>query len=112
MARTADKTDIPKRLAKAGYELFNQHGYNATGIQQITDAAGVPKGSFYAYFPSKEALAVAILEHYWSDITRCFFLGHIGNPKLEEIYNIAKEANLAAIAKVKPGVAAKEIVAA
>jgi len=27
-----------------------------------------PKGSFYAYFPSKEAFASAILEHYWSDI--------------------------------------------
>ena len=51
----------------------------------------------------------AYYEHYWSDITRCLFLGHVGNPKLEEIYNIAKEANLAAIAKVKPGVAAKEI---
>src|SRR5262249_33807869 len=30
--------------------------------------AGVPKGSFYAYFPSKEALAEAVLEHHWSDI--------------------------------------------
>ncbi|MEN9453198.1 MAG: hypothetical protein RLZZ369_2257, partial [Pseudomonadota bacterium] len=44
MARTADKTDIPKRLAEAGYTLFTRLGYNATGIQQITDQAGVPKG--------------------------------------------------------------------
>jgi TetR/AcrR family transcriptional repressor of nem operon len=28
----------------------------------------VPKGSFYAYFPSKEAFAAAILAHYWADI--------------------------------------------
>ena len=64
MARTADKTDIPKRLAKAGYELFNQHGYNATGIQQITDAAGVPKGSFYNHFDSKEGFAAVIIGNY------------------------------------------------
>ena len=51
----------------------------------------------------------AYYEHYWSDITRCFFVGHIGNPKLEEIYNIAKGANLAAIAAVRPGAAARDI---
>ena len=38
MARTADKTDIPNRLTKAGRELFSRHGFNATGIQQITQA--------------------------------------------------------------------------
>lgn len=54
----------------------------------------------------------AYYDHYWSDITRCFFLGHIGNPKLEEIYNIAKGANLAGIAAVRPGVTAKSVDAA
>ena len=64
MPRTADPTDIPRRLTDAGYLLFNRHGYNATGIQQITDQAGVPKGSFYNHFESKEAFAVAIIEQY------------------------------------------------
>ncbi len=64
MARTADKTDIPRRLTEAGYALFNQHGYNATGIQQIADAAGVPKGSFYNHFESKEAFAARIIQDY------------------------------------------------
>lgn len=64
MARTADKTDIPKRLTEAGYALFNQLGYNATGIQQITDKAGVPKGSFYNHFDSKEAFAAQIIRNY------------------------------------------------
>ena len=57
MARTADKTDIPRRLTAAGHELFTRCGYHATGIQQITDQAGVPKGSFYNHFDSKEAFA-------------------------------------------------------
>lgn len=64
MARTADKTDIPNRLTKAGRELFSRQGYNATGIQQITDHAGVPKGSFYNHFESKEAFAATIVEQY------------------------------------------------
>ncbi|AOY90775.1 TetR family transcriptional regulator [Cupriavidus sp. USMAA2-4] len=64
MARTADKTDIPNRLTKAGRELFSRLGYNATGIQQITDHAGVPKGSFYNHFESKEAFAAAIIAQY------------------------------------------------
>ncbi|RDJ97405.1 TetR/AcrR family transcriptional regulator [Cupriavidus lacunae] len=64
MARTADKTDIPNRLTKAGRELFSRHGYNSTGIQQITDHAGVPKGSFYNHFESKEAFAAVIVTQY------------------------------------------------
>jgi TetR/AcrR family transcriptional repressor of nem operon len=69
MARTADPTDIPRRLTEAGYQLFNQQGFNATGIQQITDRAGVPKGSFYNHFESKEAFAAKIIGHYaaWVD---------------------------------------------
>lgn len=69
MARTADKTEIPNRLTEAGYALFNQLGYNATGIQQITDKAGVPKGSFYNHFDSKEAFAAQIIRNYgaWVD---------------------------------------------
>ena len=64
MPRTADPTDIPRRLTDAGYLLFNRHGYNATGIQQITDQAGVPKGSFYNHFESKDAFAVEIIRRY------------------------------------------------
>jgi TetR/AcrR family transcriptional repressor of nem operon len=69
MPRTADKTDIPRRLTDAGYALFKQHGYNATGIQQIADEAGVPKGSFYNHFDSKEAFAAQIIRNYaqWVD---------------------------------------------
>lgn len=64
MPRTADPTDIPERLLEAGLELFLRQGYNGTGIQQITDRAGVPKGSFYNHFESKEAFAAAIVDRY------------------------------------------------
>lgn len=60
--------DVRRRLLHAGLELVHAHGFAASGVKDITDAAGVPKGSFYAYFPSKEAFAAAVLDHYWSDI--------------------------------------------
>ena len=64
MARTADRHEIPERIAEAGLELFLRQGYNATGIQQIANAAGVPKGSFYNYFTSKEKFAAQIIDRY------------------------------------------------
>lgn len=51
-------------LIEKGLELFASKGYSATGVQDITDAAGVPKGSFYNYFQSKEDFALAVLEKY------------------------------------------------
>jgi TetR/AcrR family transcriptional repressor of nem operon len=62
--------EVRQRLLAAGLDLVHARGFAASGVKEITDAAGVPKGSFYAYFPSKEAFAAAILEHYWSDIER------------------------------------------
>ncbi|MEV6654683.1 TetR family transcriptional regulator C-terminal domain-containing protein [Streptomyces sp. NPDC051219] len=50
----------------AAVEQFHAHGYAATGVKDITDAAGAPKGSFYNHFVSKEALAVVALERYGS----------------------------------------------
>jgi TetR/AcrR family transcriptional regulator, transcriptional repressor for nem operon len=60
--------DVRRRLLTAGLNLVHGRGFAASGVKDITDSAGVPKGSFYAYFPSKEAFAAAILEHYWADI--------------------------------------------
>ena len=31
-----------------------QHGYNNTGLNEILESAGIPKGSFYYYFNSKD----------------------------------------------------------
>lgn len=75
MSRTLDKTDIPRRLTQAGFTLFKQQGYNATGIQQITDEAGVPKGSFYNHFESKDAFAGHIIRHYAAGVDDAWATG-------------------------------------
>jgi len=39
-------------------------GYNGTGLQEIVEAAGIPKGSFYYYFESKEYFAIEAMKFY------------------------------------------------
>ena len=59
--------NVRERLLNAGVQTFSKSGFNGCSVQDITDAAGVPKGSFYNHFESKEALGAAALEHYWAD---------------------------------------------
>jgi TetR/AcrR family transcriptional regulator, transcriptional repressor for nem operon len=59
--------DVRERLLEAGVRTFSKAGFNGCSVQDITDAAGVPKGSFYNHFESKEALGAAALQHYWTD---------------------------------------------
>jgi len=60
--------DTRNRLLEKGGDLLSRIGFNATGVQEITAAAGVPKGSFYNYFESKEAFAVEVLGEYWGSV--------------------------------------------
>lgn len=53
-----------ERISAKALELFHANGYSATGVLDITRAAGVPKGSFYHFFDSKEALAVETVALY------------------------------------------------
>jgi TetR/AcrR family transcriptional repressor of nem operon len=55
-------------LLEAGERLIHERGYNRAGVKDIVDAAGVPKGSFYSYFDSKEALLVEVIKRYWGDL--------------------------------------------
>lgn len=57
---------MAERILEAGLEALYQHGFNATSVQDITQAAGVPKGSFYNHFESKEALGVEAVNVYAS----------------------------------------------
>jgi TetR/AcrR family transcriptional regulator, transcriptional repressor for nem operon len=60
--------EVRARLLQAGLDFVHANGFSASSVKDITDAAAVPKGSFYAYFPSKEAFGAEILDYYWSDI--------------------------------------------
>jgi TetR/AcrR family transcriptional regulator, transcriptional repressor for nem operon len=58
-------TTMRERLLDAGLETLFRRGFNGCGVQEITEKAGVPKGSFYNHFESKEALGAAVVERYW-----------------------------------------------
>lgn len=58
------KRDARRAILDAGAELVHRKGFNNTGIKEILDLAGVPKGSFYFYFPSKEEFGLALIDHY------------------------------------------------
>ncbi|WP_439886094.1 TetR/AcrR family transcriptional regulator [Pseudomonas sp. MBLB4123] len=58
-----DKRDLI--LAK-GAEVMTRRGYHGAGVQEIVQAAGVPKGSFYHYFASKEDFALQALQQVYA----------------------------------------------
>ena len=64
MARPRLSETTRTRLLEEGVAFFLAQGYHGTGLKQILDEAGVPKGSFYNYFESKEDFGVAAIEHY------------------------------------------------
>ena len=45
-------------------ELFAENGFGATSVQDITDACGISKGSFYLSFKSKDSLLFSIFEYF------------------------------------------------
>lgn len=59
------KPNVREQLIEAGLKTLFKQGFNGSGVQDITDAARVPKGSFYNHFKSKEAFAAEALERYW-----------------------------------------------
>jgi TetR/AcrR family transcriptional repressor of nem operon len=55
---------VRDKIIEAALDRFHALGFNACGVQEIVDTAGIPKGSFYNYFKSKELLAVEVLKAY------------------------------------------------
>ena len=52
-------------IVQSALDVFHEFGYHATGVQAIVDHAGVPKGSFYNHFKSKDDLGLEVLDAYW-----------------------------------------------
>jgi TetR/AcrR family transcriptional repressor of nem operon len=61
--KAAIKEDTKLALIKAGRRIIVEKGYNHTGIQEILLEVGVPKGSFYHFFSSKEEFGLAIIDY-------------------------------------------------
>ncbi|MFI5937828.1 TetR/AcrR family transcriptional regulator [Actinoplanes sp. NPDC051494] len=66
--------DTRTALLEAAERIFSGKGYAAVGINEVLASVGVPKGSFYHYFASKDAFGEAVMEryfeHYLADMDR------------------------------------------
>ena len=59
-----EKRDTRSQIIRIGTDLITRQGFNATGIEAVLKEAGIPKGSFYHYFKSKEEFGLAVIDHF------------------------------------------------
>lgn len=59
--------DMRQHIIDVAKTLMTHKGYTAVGLMEVLTTAGVPKGSFYHYFRSKEEFGQALLEEYFQE---------------------------------------------
>ena len=64
---TSETGNVRADILATGQRLMAGKGFSAVGLNEMLAEAGVPKGSFYHYFGSKDAFGEAMLEHYFAD---------------------------------------------
>lgn len=79
-----------QRILEAGAQLVHRQGFNHTGIQEVLQAAGVPKGSFYFYFKSKQDFGLALID----------FFGQFWRQTAEEFLDEASQPPLARLERL------------
>lgn len=57
---TEERDTIRKDLVSCGHELFGRYGFRKTSIEDVARAAGVSKGTFYAFFETKETFFLEV----------------------------------------------------
>ncbi|MET9912829.1 ScbR family autoregulator-binding transcription factor [Streptomyces sp. NPDC006476] len=50
----------------AASELFARHGFRHTSVQDVADRVAMTKGAVYFHYPTKEVLAVAVVEEHYA----------------------------------------------
>ena len=59
-----ERIDTRQHILDCGHRLVARKGFVGVGLAELLTTAGVPKGSFYHYFASKEAFGLALIERY------------------------------------------------
>lgn len=84
-----DKKTIKKNeIIRKSLHVMLEKGYNGTGVKDLADAAGIPKGSLYNYFENKEDYAKEALYFYYDEMN-------------EEFFNILVDKNLKPLDRIK-----------
>ena len=69
--RASSSSDTKERILNAAEGIMLEKGFNGVGLNEVLKAVGVPKGSFYHWFPSKEQFGVELIRHYSKEATAC-----------------------------------------
>jgi TetR/AcrR family transcriptional repressor of nem operon len=80
------RPSLREKLASSAVDTLHSFGFRGCSIQDITEAAGVPKGSFFNHFENKEDLAIDVMRRYLNG-TRTDLLFQKGIPPLERLKN-------------------------
>ncbi|GAA1549460.1 TetR/AcrR family transcriptional regulator [Kribbella lupini] len=78
--------NVRSRIVDHAEDVFRRQGFSAASIQDLTDAADVPKGSFYNHFQTKAELAAEIIDRY-VNATDVTMLGQQGLPVIDRLRN-------------------------
>jgi TetR/AcrR family transcriptional regulator, transcriptional repressor for nem operon len=85
-------TDTREKILTSAQSLIELRGYSALGVAEICKSAGVPKGSFYYFFESKEALALAVIDAQWEAQRSAWArVLHSDAPPLERLRQLIEE---------------------
>jgi len=93
-ARAARHQDTRAALVRCGTEMCTRKGFRATGIEEILKQVGVPKGSFYHFFSSKQEFGEAVIDNYAAYFARKLdrFLGNDSLPPLDRLKAFTEDA--------------------
>src|SRR5262245_51044563 len=100
MGRTSTARE---RLLDAACELMQARSYGTVGVAEVCARADVRKGSFYHFFPSKQALTLAAIDTHWGR-QREDWVGVLGarrrDPlrRLERLFTVTADTQRAALA--------------
>ena len=81
-----------ERILKAGARIVHQKGFYNTGLAEVLEAAGVPKGSFYFHFKNKEEFGLQLIDYFseYLKTSREGFYEDQGLSHIEKIRGIFK----------------------
>ena len=85
-ARERRKQQFRERIMQAAINLFDAHGFEAVTLEQICEAAGVSRPTFYSYYKTKQDLIQALGEQVWLQVTGEFAQQSLAQAKSTEAF--------------------------
>ena len=89
-----DNEEKKNHIIELGSSIMHLLGYHGAGVKDIVKAAGIPKGSFYNYFESKEDFAMQAMIYHGA-LARKHFIYHFSKKEirpLQRLYNCFEDA--------------------